>query len=152
MATSSSGGRSRSTQREPPTMGKQLVNLSRVHPFCNLQSQARTHAVLVIGLYELLNNPTTQIVQDTCLIRDRNCLFFPWKIDTGRRVWRYHRGNQNPYIEEEQTTRWPKEKIQKDKQRSTKHTYKTKDRVTQTLLNTGGRTQVLRKGRQFLLH
>jgi len=21
-----------------------------------------------------------------------------------RRVWRYHRGNQNPYIEEEQTT------------------------------------------------
>jgi hypothetical protein len=25
---------------------------------------------------------------------------------------------------------WPKEKVQKDKQRSTKHTYKTKDRVT----------------------
>ena len=43
-------------------------------------------------------------------------------------------GNQNPYIEEEQTTQWPKEKVQKDKQRSTKHTYKTKDRVTQTPL------------------
>ena len=28
------------------------------------------------------------------------------------------------------TTQWPKEKVQKDKQRSTKHTYKTKDRVT----------------------
>jgi hypothetical protein len=28
----------------------------------------------------------------------------------------YHRGNQNPYIEEEQTTRWPKEKVQRDKQ------------------------------------
>jgi len=27
--------------------------------FCNLQSRARTHAVLVIGLYELLDNPTT---------------------------------------------------------------------------------------------
>jgi hypothetical protein len=26
MATSFSGGRSRSTRREPPTMGKQLVN------------------------------------------------------------------------------------------------------------------------------
>jgi len=38
-----------------------------------------------------------------------------------RRVWRYQRGNQNPYIEEEQTTQWPKEKVQKDKQRSTKH-------------------------------
>ena len=37
-----------------------------------------------------------------------------------RRVW------QNPYIEEEQTTQWPKEKVQKDKQRSTKHTHKLK--------------------------
>jgi hypothetical protein len=35
------------------------------------------------------------------------------------------KGNQNPYIEE-QTTQWPKEKVQKDKQRSTKHTHKTK--------------------------
>ena len=41
-------------------------------------------------------------------------------------------GNQNPYIEEEQTTQWSKEKVQKDKQRSTKHTYITKDRVTRT--------------------
>ena len=47
-------------------------------------------------------------------------------------------GNQNPYIEEEQTTQWPKEKVQKDKQRSTKHTYKTKDRITRTPLKTGG--------------
>ena len=31
-----------------------------------------------------------------------------------------------------------KKKVQKDKQRSTKHTYKTKDRVTRTPLNTGG--------------
>jgi len=29
-----------------------------------------------------------------------------------RRVWRYQRGNQNQYIEEEQTTQWPKEKVQ----------------------------------------
>ena len=43
------------------------------------------------------------------------------------------RGNQNLYIEE-QTTQWPKEKVQKNKQRSTKHTYKTKDRVTRTPL------------------
>ena len=46
-------------------------------------------------------------------------------------------GNQNPYIEEEQTTQWSKEKVQKDKQRSTKHTYKTKDQVTRTPLKTG---------------
>jgi len=29
-------------------------------------------------------------------------------------------GNQNPHIEEEQTTQWPKENKQKDKQRSIK--------------------------------
>jgi hypothetical protein len=47
-------------------------------------------------------------------------------------------GNQTPYIEEEQTIQRPKEKVQKDKQRSTKHTHKTKDRVTRTPLKTGG--------------
>jgi hypothetical protein len=44
-----------------------------------------------------------------------------------RRNWRCQRGNHNPYIEEEQTTQWPKEKVQNDKQRSTKHTHKTKE-------------------------
>ena len=56
----------------------------------------------------------------------------------GRRVWRYQRSNQNPLIEEEQATQWQKEKVQKDKQRSTKHTHKTKDRVTRTPLKTVG--------------
>jgi len=55
-----------------------------------------------------------------------------------RRVWRYQRGNQNLYVEEKQTKQWPKEKVQKDKQRSTKHTHKTKDRVTRTPLKIGG--------------
>jgi hypothetical protein len=45
-------------------MGKQLVNFitcgcESSAPFFNLQSRARTHAVLEIGLYELLGNPTT---------------------------------------------------------------------------------------------
>jgi hypothetical protein len=46
---------------------------------------------------------------------------------------RYHRGNQNLYIEEEQTTQWPKG-INNDLQ----NTHKTKDRVTRTPLKTGG--------------
>jgi hypothetical protein len=54
------------------------------------------------------------------------------------RFLRYQRSDQNPYIEEEQTTQWPKEKGQKDKQWSTKYTYKTKDRVTRTPLKTRG--------------
>ena len=37
---------------------------------------------------------------------------------TVRKVYRYPKGNQNPQ-EEEQTTQWPKENRQKDKQRST---------------------------------
>ena len=50
------------------------------------------------------------------------------------RVWKYQRGNHNPYIEEEQATQWPKLKVQKDTQRSTKHKYTTNDRVTRTPL------------------
>jgi hypothetical protein len=38
---------------------------------------------------------------------------------------------------EEQTTQWPTEKLQKDKQRSTKHTHTTKDRVARTSLKLG---------------
>jgi hypothetical protein len=57
MATSFSSGGSQSTRREPPTMGKQLVifitcGCESSASFCNLQSRARTHAVLVIGLHE----------------------------------------------------------------------------------------------------
>jgi hypothetical protein len=49
MATSFSGGRSQSTGREPPTMGKELELYHlrlRVECtlFCNLQSRAQTHA------------------------------------------------------------------------------------------------------------
>ena len=63
-----SGGRSRSTQREPPTMASNwktlsLAAASRVHPFCNLQIQALTYSVLEIGLYELLGNPTTYLIE-----------------------------------------------------------------------------------------
>jgi hypothetical protein len=47
---------------------------------------------------------------------------------------RQHNGQKT----EEQTTQWSTEKVKKDKQRSTKHTYKTKDRVTRTSLKTGG--------------
>ena len=50
------------------------------------------------------------------------------------KIPKYQRGNQNPYIEKEQTTLWPKENVQKGKQRSTKHTHKTKDRLTRTPL------------------
>jgi hypothetical protein len=53
-----------------------------------------------------------------------------------RRVWGYQRGNQHPHIEGKPRAQWPKDKVQKDKQRSTKHTHKTKDWITRTLLIT----------------
>ena len=40
-------------------------------------------------------------------------------------------------MEEGQTTQWPKEKGQMDKQGFIKHTQKTKDRVTRTPLKPG---------------
>ena len=51
------------------------------------------------------------------------------------------KGNdQNQLIEAEQTTKWPKEKVQKDKQLSKKNiTHKAIDPVTQTLLKSGAR-------------
>ena len=57
-----------------------------------------------------------------------------YKENETRRVWKYQRCNQNPYIDEEQTAQRPKEKVQEEKQRSTKHTHKTKGRVTRTSL------------------
>ena len=46
--------------------------------------------------------------------------------------------DQKPLIDKEETTQWPQKKGQKDKQRSTKHTHKIKDRVTRTPQKTGG--------------
>jgi len=45
-------------------------------------------------------------------------------------------GGQNSYFEDDQITQWSTEKGQKDKQGSTKHTHKTKDRATRTPLKT----------------
>ena len=47
----------------PGEKHRPLAAASRVLPFCNLQIQAWTHAVLVIGLYELLDSTTNLIEQ-----------------------------------------------------------------------------------------
>jgi hypothetical protein len=46
-------------QRKQLVLHKQDEHISAFQRSARLQSQARTHAVLVIGLYELLGNPTT---------------------------------------------------------------------------------------------
>ena len=96
-----------------------FIKLSRIRPWCQnvYILYLRIRGTTIYGFWLLLINLNLSLV---------------W-----RRVWIYHRGHQNPYIEEEQTTQWPKEKVQKDKQRSTKHTHKIKDRVTRTPLKTG---------------
>ena len=50
-------------------------------------------------------------------------------------------GNQNPSIEEQQTTQWKSTKGQT----STKHRLKTNDRVTRTSLKTGGELRFSRR-------
>ena len=49
------------------------------------------------------------------------------------------KGVSRIHISKKKRTQLQNEKVQKDKQRSTKHTHKTKDRVTQTPLKTGGK-------------
>ena len=53
-----------------------------------------------------------------------------------RKMWKYQRGNQNLWIKEGQTIQWPKEKIQRDKQWSTKH-YTERLSNTNTTKNRG---------------
>jgi hypothetical protein len=53
-----------------------------------------------------------------------------------RRVWRYQRGNQKPYIEEEQTTQWPKDRrtdnTMAKRQKNRQHNgQKTEEQTTQ---------------------
>ena len=43
-----------------------------------------------------------------------------------------------------------KKKVQKDKQLSTKHTYKTKDRVSRTPLKTGGELKCSERSRNYV--
>jgi hypothetical protein len=58
-------------------------------------------------------------------------------------------GNQNPHIEEEQTTQWPKEKGQKGQTTIYKYKHKTKDRVTRTPLKTGSELMYSRRVGSF---
>jgi hypothetical protein len=50
-----------------------LADASRVHLFCNLQSRAQTHAILMIGLYELLGNPTTYLIEPPGPLAEARC-------------------------------------------------------------------------------
>ena len=60
-----------------------------------------------------------------------------WKV-TCKKSLKIPKGQSESIFRRKETPQWPKEKVQKDKQRSTRYTYKTKDRVTRTPLKTGG--------------
>ena len=63
-------------------------------------------------------------------------LYISYGIDPNRRAGRYQRDNQNPYIEDEQTKQWPKEKVQRTNS-DLQDLHIAKDRVTRTPLKTG---------------
>ena len=150
-----------------------LGNLSSSYLSRLLQGVFNTHliyfykpAVTFWWFYILLSifkfhwycNGDVMISALTLSVVDRGFVLALSAVDRGfecasikRRVWRYQRGNQKPYIEE-QTTQWPKENSTKGQTTMTKHAYKTKDGVTRTHTKNRGWTQVLRKGKQFLLH
>ena len=72
-------------------------------------------------------------------------------VEYTRRVWRYQRANQNPYIEE-QTTQWPKEKSAKGKTTIYKTLHRKLKIEQHKPFKNWGWSRVLRKGNQFLLH
>jgi hypothetical protein len=75
---------------------------------------------VVPSLLHILHNDINVRENNLILITFGKCISL-WEVPSHfahkvPHVSRYQRGNQNPYIEEEQTTQWPKEKGQKDKQ------------------------------------
>ena len=77
-----------------------------------------THLLADYRLRHLVNNVAIHIYTHNCIRMEITVLY--------------------PYIEEKHTVKWPEGKVQKDKQRSTTHTHKTKYRVTRKPLKTGG--------------
>ena len=71
MATSFSGGRTERTTNHGQATGIFYHLRLRIECtlFCNLQSRVRTLAVLVIGLYEMLGNPTTPKQRSTKFVK-----------------------------------------------------------------------------------
>jgi hypothetical protein len=70
------------------------------------------------GLFmDELESITMTTSLNTRIYADSGCPFGIFKLVKSRRVWRYQRGNQNPYIEKEQTIQWPNEKVQMENPR-----------------------------------
>jgi hypothetical protein len=125
------------------------IQRHREHLANNTQNEDKQNKNLTQKIKKMSNmNPTKTSVVNLCA-REEKTVHVSSKTPAmllilSRRIWRYQRGNQNPYIEEGQRTQWPK-KVQKVKQRSTKHTYKTKDRVTRTPIKTWGELRCSRR-------
>jgi hypothetical protein len=123
---------------------------------CNLQNRARTHAVLVIGLYESVARRVTTVEQELLtsvidmFIYRRFLVFMPELVllpgICSKRLKffsRYQIGNQKPYIEEGETTQWPKGKRTTYKYDLHNTTQKTKF-ILLSNLNPGINTRNLR--------
>ena len=83
---------------------------------------------------EFICNFKTNILSRTFL---RNCQL-DWVQTMHKEEFKDIKGAIRIRISKKNTIQWPKEKVPKNKQRSTKHTHKTKDRVTRIPLKTGG--------------
>ena len=108
-----------------------LFNTSHVYILINLCQHFFLHCYIhLIKCWHMLNEPfiLSSRIDWSIVSTDRKTYLFshPFELYYYIKdlwVWRYQRGNQNPHIEEEHTTQWPNEKVQKDKQRSKKNIY-----------------------------
>jgi hypothetical protein len=70
--------------------------------------------ILVFALPDRGSNPRSTALEGSLLYIYKRYMYQKIYIDN-KKGWKIPKGNQNMYIEE-QTTQWPKEKVQKDKQ------------------------------------
>ena len=86
--------------------------------------------------------PVFSFLRKLYITWDYTPLTMKWQLINvkSKRIWSYqrvHRCNQNPYIEEGQTTQWPKEKYKRTNN-DLQNIHIKLDRATRTQLQTGG--------------
>ena len=97
----------------------QDISQGILHELYNNQDHPLYRNILMNGtllsiLVALRGRLTKLYTMDNICILHTACMRqFVKRISIGtKRAWRYQRGNHNPYIEEEQTTQCPKQKVQ----------------------------------------
>jgi hypothetical protein len=127
-------------------VGFELTTLVVIGTDCTCSCKSNYHTIRSRPRRPRLSNNNTKYFQSSKRLAPFETEINLYNIEyivNSWKVWRYQREVIRIRISKKNRQHWPKkDKVQKDKQRSTKHTYKTKDRVTRTPLKTGGELNI----------